>query len=41
MRHEPVVLAGLQPGQQLFDGLLHLGEFLNERIAVHYREISR
>ena len=35
------MLAGLQLGQQLLDGLLHLGEFRNERVAVHYREISR
>jgi hypothetical protein len=27
--------------QQLLDGALHLGEFLNERRAVHYRVISR
>jgi hypothetical protein len=31
---EFVVLAGLQPGEQLLDGLLHLGEFRNERVAV-------
>jgi hypothetical protein len=28
-------------GQQLLDGLLHLREFLNERLAVHHRVISR
>jgi hypothetical protein len=39
--HEPVVLARLELGQQLLDGLAHFGEFLNERLAVHYRVISR
>jgi hypothetical protein len=32
---EFVVLAGLELGQQLLDGLAHLGEFLNERVPVH------
>jgi hypothetical protein len=41
MRDETVSLTGLQMRQQLLDGALHLGEFLNERRAVHYRVISR
>jgi hypothetical protein len=32
---EFVMLAGLQLGEQLTDGLLQLGEFLDERLAVH------
>ena len=38
---EAVVLAGLKFGQQLLDDLLHLGESLDERLAVHHRVISR
>jgi hypothetical protein len=41
MSRELVVLAGLEFGQELRDSALHLGEFRNERIAVHYREITR
>ena len=35
MSSESVVLAGLQLGQQLLDVPLNLGEFLDERLAVH------
>jgi hypothetical protein len=38
---EFVVLTGLQMSQQLIDRLAHLSEFRNERLPVHYREISR
>jgi hypothetical protein len=41
MSREPVVLAGLELGEQFLDVLLNLGEFRNERVAVHHREISR
>jgi hypothetical protein len=41
MSRETVVLAGLELGQQLLHGLLHLREFLDKRVAVHYRVISR
>jgi hypothetical protein len=33
MGREHVVLAGLELGEALLDGLLNLGEFLNERLA--------
>jgi hypothetical protein len=35
MSREFVVLDGLKLCQELLHGLLHLGEFLNERRAVH------
>jgi hypothetical protein len=41
MSREVVVLAGLKFGQQLLDDLLHLGESLDERLAVPHRVISR
>ena len=41
MPNELVCLAGLQLVEQLLHVPLHLGEFLDERGAVHYRVISR
>ena len=37
---ELVVLAGLQLGQQLPDGPLHFGEFLNERLSRNQTELT-
>jgi hypothetical protein len=41
VRHELVSLTSLQLRKQLLDCLLHLDEFLDERRAVHHRDISR
>ena len=35
------MLASLELGQQLLDGLLDFREFRNERLSVQYREITR
>ena len=38
---KPVVFAGFELREQLLDGLLDLSEFLDERLTVHYRVMSR